>query len=773
MDHTPNSSNEPQNGASTPPAVQRVNSASNPSWPMPQELAADKRNTSSQQMRRPTSVSGTTASSATDGGRMKSTKKTNSLTTAPQARKRQASDGQPTSAKRIALPDSSSPSLPPPTLDAPPAVPVDSLHSSPAVEMPSPSVPLSLRGEAIVGPPYTSTVGNDRSPSPTRAISSSVTATSSSTTSSTSTTVEAIPHITDIKGAVQSDTVNMCTEPSATAALSTPSPASVSTPPSPHTGVESTDAKEESSSAASAAPLERANGGTEELDISQGAALQPAEEGLNAAPSVSLSPSSSSLSATHEHQVTCSADNSSRDASFSAASRDEQETEFRWFIRIRDDNDQVQVQWADGSRLWDRLSLLKPQVVVPGRLTEQEWHALVSMANRERDTKKQKQTKAIARKQYWASHPESVPRRSTRLLPSSVRHDAAAVNERTGTMKRHTAPTADIPRRSARLNLSSKRLDTALNDSTKDENSDRAGVAIISTDLDVQHCPACAQLCPGSRCSIPGCISFLCVHCSAHDQYNRLSFICSSHGGPPMVQATIVQKHGSPRPEPVRVSFVCSDVATIARFGEHVDTQAAVDMEGGEVDIVVFVYHSSGLSVKEHIDKINGGLRQRRPTFVLVLSCFDSTHPDVQTEAFRTLATMHHHTTFVTFIDPQLQRFERFVDAFTPLAHSVLFPQARPFVFLASLSLLCPDMVVFADCGSKDPRWAGPLQVAEGRWIPKCTGCAQAYAGAEGRWKKGVSGVRRRVCRRGVRCGDVLVVQNSGQCHARSSLAPE
>ena len=163
---------------------------------------------------------------------------------------------------------------------------------------------------------------------------------------------------------------------------------------------------------------------------------------------------------------------------------------------------------------------------------------------------------------------------------------------------------------------------------------------------------------------------------------------------------------------------------------------------------------------------INGGLRQRRPKFALVLSCFDPNTPDVQTEALRTLATLHNHTTFVTFIDGQLQRFERFMDAFAPLANSVLFPQARPFIFLASLALLRPDMAVFADCGSKDTRWTGPLQVADGRrTLLRCMGCGQGYTGAGGRWKKAVAGVRRRVCRQGVQCVDVLVVQNSDERH--------
>ena len=52
------------------------------------------------------------------------------------------------------------------------------------------------------------------------------------------------------------------------------------------------------------------------------------------------------------------------------ASPSEQETEFRWFIHIRQDNDRVQVLWFDDSKSWESLASLKTQVVVPGRLTE-------------------------------------------------------------------------------------------------------------------------------------------------------------------------------------------------------------------------------------------------------------------------------------------------------------------------------------------------------------------------------------------------------------------
>ena len=89
-------------------------------------------------------------------------------------------------------------------------------------------------------------------------------------------------------------------------------------------------------------------------------------------------------------------------------------------------------------------------------------------------------------------------------------------------------------------------------------------------------------------------------------------------------------------------------------------TVATIDMGGGKVEIDVSLCHSLGISVADNIGMIYAGQHQCRPKFALVLSCFYPNTPDVQTQALRTLATLHNHTTLITFFDAQLQRCERF-----------------------------------------------------------------------------------------------------------------
>jgi hypothetical protein len=253
------------------------------------------------------------------------------------------------------------------------------------------------------------------------------------------------------------------------------------------------------------------------------------------------------------------------------------------------------------------------------------------------------------------------------------------------------------------------------------------------------------------------CTTFLCGSCQLLSSPPGESWsFCPSHGGPTPVLANKVLWHGAPRRDPVKVKVVSTDAA----FVDH--CAARVEVGEGAVDIVVFSFHSS--NHPDPFDHIHAGIGAHSPAFVLVLTCWATE----QTEALRRLVLQHPLTTFVAFRDPQLRRFERFDTALPFLANSVLHPRSQPLVFLAQLSSLLPDTLVFAHCGAERAHLCGPLQVAEsGGLIPQCVGCGGEYTSK--RQRKSVRGVRRRLCRSTPSCADLLVSSRPPTSAAKSS----
>ena len=268
----------------------------------------------------------------------------------------------------------------------------------------------------------------------------------------------------------------------------------------------------------------------------------------------------------------------------------------------------------------------------------------------------------------------------------------------------------------------------------------------------MQHCQWCGFLSPGDVCGFPCCTTFVCEHCQQGRPQAEWQF-CHLHSGPTPVLSTKVARHGCPRLEAVRVRFVCED----PHFAETCSSRVEEVVTGPGADVVVFSFHSTDHD--DHFEHLFKGINGDSPSFVLVLTCW--TDATAQTAALRRLALHHPSTTFVTFREPRLNRFDKFDIAMPLLADSVLYPKSQPLVFLSFLCAHLPDAVLFAACGMPEekPEACGPFVVAEGGQVqPRCGVCREVFSNKErGKWKRGLAGVRRRKCRRTQHCADLLV----------------
>jgi hypothetical protein len=208
----------------------------------------------------------------------------------------------------------------------------------------------------------------------------------------------------------------------------------------------------------------------------------------------------------------------------------------------------------------------------------------------------------------------------------------------------------------------------------------------------------------------------------------------------------------------VRCDIISEDDDFVRHCADRV--QKVVTSHNDDVDLVVLKYHSKGLSSADHVNYVCCHVGPRSPAFIVPLTCW--TDPAEQISALRTLAARYPHTTFVTFRDSQLRAVERFDDLITPIQDTILFRGAQPFLFLATLSQVRRDMIVFAHCGALDPVWCGPLSLAVTGHVPVCCGCQKAYERGR-RWRKGMPGVRRGRCQETEHCIDVLVVSQQSR----------
>ena len=387
-------------------------------------------------------------------------------------------------------------------------------------------------------------------------------------------------------------------------------------------------------------------------------------------------------------------------------------------------NDRVTIRWSDGSTTQKNLSSFKVALcerkVNP--MSEREWDLLCSMADRQGDRRPERLVKKRNREDHWKNEPSGPKRQQTTRATRPCKRQPAVV------LEKKSSPTT-------------------------------AGDSSFVPRL---HCPGCSKLGPVQRCTKEGCTNVLCSHCQARALPAGKSWLlCHQHGGPNLVLAGPTLWHGSVRPDPVRVQIFAEDVYTQNHFSRRVEQ--VVDHSAEDVDVVVLAYHSTGLTAEDHIQRIATEIDGRTPAYVLILSCW--TDPSAQTAALQQLALHHPSTIFVTFRDPQLGRVDRFDVAMPFMTHAVLHIDSQPLVFLAELGARQPDMVMFSSCGDEKGNAAlcGPLQVAASNPIlPKCSGCSEQYEGSgRGRWKKGVPGVRRRVCRRSpLKCADLLIVSS-------------
>ena len=383
---------------------------------------------------------------------------------------------------------------------------------------------------------------------------------------------------------------------------------------------------------------------------------------------------------------------------------------WRWFSRIRGND--VLICWDDGEESWRSLSSLKKEIVGSGSdwLSEQEWVRWCSWAIRNEDSEEVQVQKRRDRQLHWENNPqgEELPRRSARRHQSSLAGAAS----------------------------SSCLQPTLLQKRKRKSSAKVAECSLVSAPT--QHCPSCGKLSPGELCATDGCGYYLCARCQG-DNWTH----CHLHGGPKLVTGLEVIRYGAIRAAPVRVQLVTQD-NSLQRYASTVEE--LVSDSRSAVDIIVFQHHSSGVSSEEHVQRLTQGIGGRSPAFALVLTCW--TDEAAQTESLRAVALSHPNTMFVSFRDPRLF-LDRFPFAMDQLCHAVLFPRARPLFFLAELCGKWPETIIFAHCGSSkgDASLCGPLQVAiASPALPRCSGCKQLYPGSgRARWKKGVSGVRRRV----------------------------
>ena len=244
-----------------------------------------------------------------------------------------------------------------------------------------------------------------------------------------------------------------------------------------------------------------------------------------------------------------------------------------------------------------------------------------------------------------------------------------------------------------------------------------------------QHCTGCGEVARTTDRS--GVV--LCWACDSEREFG-----CS--------RASKVVDHGELRPSPVVVLTVSHDQDLVRSFNDRVDTPGVA---GQAADVVVVCYHSKPtgvpLSSQQHADVITSAVLQTPtpPTFVLVLTCWTLE----QVGALQQMATLVcPGTTFIVFQDPLLDAYQRFADSIRHITDTIAFPQAKPLRFLAALSQARPDTRMYQSCSS-NLRWSGPMMIRTGGINGEvCPGCGGSYDGG-GRWKKGVSGVRREMCK--------------------------
>ena len=168
--------------------------------------------------------------------------------------------------------------------------------------------------------------------------------------------------------------------------------------------------------------------------------------------------------------------------------------------------------------------------------------------------------------------------------------------------------------------------------------------------------------------------------------------------GPPLVPSAMQQLHGAILPAALRAQFILdeNDSFALDYFAVRVGPDVVICERNyrGVVDVIVFQYHSLGVSKEEHVSRICAVVARHYPSFVLVLTCW--TDPASQVAALQRLAHLHPQTTIVSYCRRELSAQEGFERAWPYLRDAVLFPSAKPLFFFYRRSVrLCPTPSAF------------------------------------------------------------------------------